>query len=313
MAMILEKKDLGMQLDNLPSVAVYMITYNHAFFIEEAVESIMIQNTNFEYKLFIGEDCSTDNTRAICLKLKERYPDKIELILNEKNLGAVSNAIQVFKACFESKAKYIALLEGDDYWTDPLKLQKQVDFLEANPDYVICAHVAEEKNEMTKFNNVFPHIKLNTTKNIEDYIINNLTATCSLMFKAEYLNPLPIWYKDIHFGDWGLALLLFYRSNKKLMILKDCMGVYRVNSGSVHGSLKSDNLSLIKAYKMHLDFINFINEKLFLKGKFKPSVIKKKINTHAILADLYKKESIIGYCKHSMIKYLLIRFGNRLS
>ncbi|MBF4507144.1 glycosyltransferase [Flavobacterium sp. JLP] len=294
-------------------VTVWMVAYKHENFIEQAIESVMMQRTNFKYQLFIGEDNSPDETRRICEKIQIKYKDKIKLFLHEKNIGATANGIFMYNKCFESKAKYIALLEGDDYWTDPLKLQKQVDFLEANPDYVICAHVAEEKNEMTKLNNVFPHIKLNTTKNIEDYIINNLTATCSLMFKAEYLNPLPIWYKDIHFGDWGLALLLFYRSNKKLMILKDCMGVYRVNSGSVHGSLKSDNLSLIKAYKMHLDFINFINEKLFLKGKFKPSVIKKKINTHAILADLYKKESIIGYCKHSMIKYLLIRFGNRLS
>ena len=100
----------------------------------------MLQKTNFDFKLFIGEDSSTDSTRKICKQIKEKYPDKIELLLNEKNVGPNKNAKQIFKKSFDSGAKYIAICEGDDYWTDPLKLQKQVDFLEANPDYVLCFH-----------------------------------------------------------------------------------------------------------------------------------------------------------------------------
>lgn len=119
-----------------------MVAYNHGDFIEKAIESIMMQNSNFNYKLFIGEDNSTDKTRVICQSLKEKYPNKIELILHEKNIGSNPNGIFMYQKCLESGAKYIALCEGDDYWTDPYKLQKQVDFLEANPEYILSFHDA---------------------------------------------------------------------------------------------------------------------------------------------------------------------------
>eukprot|EP01136_Pigoraptor_vietnamica_P036997 Opistho-1_new@104331 len=140
--------DLENQVSDMPfgmkaskiSIAIWMVTYNHENYIAQAIESVMMQQTNFTYQLFIGEDCSTDKTRAICVSLKEKYPDKIELILQKENIGANKNALQVYHACFQSGAKHIAMLEGDDYWTDPLKLQKQMDWLEGNPDYVLCFH-----------------------------------------------------------------------------------------------------------------------------------------------------------------------------
>jgi len=124
-------------------LAVYMITYNHENYIAQAIESVLMQKAEFNFKLFIGEDFSTDSTRTICLDYKNKYPDKIELLLQEKNIGPQQNAQTVYKACFDSGAKYIAMLEGDDYWTDPYKLQKQVDFLEANPEYSLCFHKAK--------------------------------------------------------------------------------------------------------------------------------------------------------------------------
>lgn len=311
MEMILEKKVLDMQLNNTPFIAIYMITYNHELFIEEAVESVMNQSTNFESKLFIGEDCSTDNTREICLRLKEKYPNKIELFLNEKNIGANLNARQIFKACLESEAKYIAILEGDDFWTDPLKLQKQVNFLENNPDYSMCTHVANEVNEISNTEYLFPNINENTTKIIQDYISNNLTATCSLLFRAEYLKPIPRWLNEIKFGDWGLMLFVFHRSNKKMMILKDCMSVYRVHFGGIHGSLKEDNQSLVKAYKMHLEFIEIVNDKLFLKKEFSKEIFKKKINVYLIIANLYKKHNLLDYFKFRL-EYFLLKLKHKI-
>ena len=123
-----------------PFVIVWMVTYNHEKFIEQAIESVLAQKTNFSYKLYIGEDFSTDNTRALCQKLKNTNPEKIELFLNKKNIGATANGVQMYQKCFESNSKYIALLEGDDYWTDPYKLQKQVDFLEKNESYSLSFH-----------------------------------------------------------------------------------------------------------------------------------------------------------------------------
>jgi glycosyltransferase involved in cell wall biosynthesis len=288
-------------------VSVVIITYAHEKFIAEAVNSVLMQKCDFEIELIIANDCSPDKTDDVIQNILESHPQAswVKYIKHTKNLGMMANFIFAVQEC---QGKYIALCEGDDYWTDPLKLQKQVDFLEANSDYVMCTHATEEKNEIMNTSAIFPNIKENTTKYIEDYILNNLTATCSLMFKAEYLLPIPEWFEKIKFGDLGLILILFYRSNKKMIVLKDCMGVYRINSGSIHGSLKKNNTSLIKAYKMHLDFINTIDNELFLKNKFEKFVIKKKINTHAILANLYKNDNAINHYKHLIHKFLLTRF-----
>ena len=121
-------------------VSIWMITYNHENYIREAIDSVLMQETDFEYEIVIGEDCSTDNTRAILLEYKEQFPDKFKLLLHEENLGIVDNMLTTFKAC---SGKYVAMLEGDDAWTDPTKLQKQVDFLETHPEYVVTYHNIE--------------------------------------------------------------------------------------------------------------------------------------------------------------------------
>ena len=133
-------------------VAVYMITYNHEKYILQSVESIIEQRTNFRYKLFIGDDNSLDGTSVILASLKDKYPYKIDYTLNTTNLGASKNAINIFYRCFNSGAKYIGMCEGDDYWADRYKLQKQIDFLEANDDYAICFHRVYElaKDEKQK-------------------------------------------------------------------------------------------------------------------------------------------------------------------
>ena len=109
-------------------VSVAMITYNHERFIAQAIESVLMQQTDFAVELVIGEDCSTDGTRAIVRDYGERYPERIRLLLPEHNLGMMPNFVATLKAC---RGQYVASVEGDDYWTDPHKLQKQVDFLES--------------------------------------------------------------------------------------------------------------------------------------------------------------------------------------
>lgn len=125
-------------IENNLLVAIWMVTYNHENYIEKAIESIMMQECDFSYKLYIGEDFSSDKTRQICKRLKTKYSNKIELVLNSENFGAVKNSFEIFNRCKKSNAKYIAICEGDDYWTDPYKLQKQVNFLENNLDYSVC-------------------------------------------------------------------------------------------------------------------------------------------------------------------------------
>jgi glycosyltransferase involved in cell wall biosynthesis len=120
-----------------PKVSVAMITYNHVAFIQQAIDSILKQDTTFTFELIIGEDFSTDSTRKICEGYAEKFPEIIKLLPTEKNLGVTPNFIRTLKAC---NGKYIATCEGDDYWTDSLKLQKQSDFLDKNSNYAACFH-----------------------------------------------------------------------------------------------------------------------------------------------------------------------------
>ena len=233
-------------------LVVWMVTYNHEAYIEQAIESVMMQETDFKYQLLIGEDCSTDGTRVICQKLKAKYPAKIELYLHENNRGANSNGVFMYEKCFQSDAKYIAICEGDDYWTDPLKLQKQVDFLEENGDYVLCAHSVkyfyEENNSYGK-----------DVHRSGDYTIKELTNNVpyqplSVLFRNKINLPFPNWFGEMSMnGDWAffLFLLQFGKSYK----MDEIMGVYRIHSGGIWSG-QPDN----KNYLL-LDSLNILKNK----------------------------------------------------
>lgn len=295
-----------------PFVIVWMVTYNHEKFIEQAIESVLAQKTNFSYKLYIGEDFSTDNTRALCQKLKNTNPEKIELFLNKKNIGATANGVQMYQKCFESNAKYIALLEGDDYWTDPNKLQKQVDFLEKNEEYVICGGIAKELHQDTGFLNQTTIINKNKIYSVQDYIYSNYAATCTLLFNSSYLNPMPEWFNNLSFGDWGLVLTILYRSKKKIIVLSDEMGVYRIHSFGVHSRLATNKKYLYKALLMHIDFIDFISKKLFRDNEFSVEVKSKKIRVYKEVSILSKENNYLNYLFYYM-KHIWYRGLLRIS
>ena len=134
-----------------PMVSVRITTYQHADFIRESIESVLMQETDFPVEILIGDDESTDGTREICIEYAEKHPERIRLMLHrrENNIhlhGGPTHLFQYAYNTFSLRGKYIAGLSGDDYWTDPLKLQKQVDFLESNPDYVASCHDARVVN-----------------------------------------------------------------------------------------------------------------------------------------------------------------------
>lgn len=118
-------------------VSVICVTYNHEKYIREALDSILMQQTDFDFEIRIGEDCSTDGTREILREYEKNYPNRFHMYYREKNLGATKNEYELF---MDAKGKYIAALELDDIWTDPLKLQKQFDFLEAHEKYIGVSH-----------------------------------------------------------------------------------------------------------------------------------------------------------------------------
>jgi glycosyltransferase involved in cell wall biosynthesis len=209
--------------------SVCMITYNHKEFIAQAIESVMMQQTDFDYELVIGEDCSTDGTREICLTYREKYPDKIRLFLHEKNLGMIRNYAETFSRC---TAQYVAVLDGDDYWTAPHKLQKQVDFLEAHPDYAICFSRTEalvEDESCDPFSMPSPE-RAKPTYTVEDLLEANMIANSSVMYRNGLVTGFPEWFFRLEISDWPLHILM--AQHGKIGYLDDAMVAYRVHATS---------------------------------------------------------------------------------
>ena len=125
-------------------VSVMMVTYNHEKYLEQAILSVLNQNVDFKYELLIGEDCSTDHTRKIAIRYHQLYPEIIRLTLHNKNVGALKNEADLRRKC---RGQYIAVLEGDDYWTNMDKLKSQVEFLDAHPKYIGVTHNVEVLDE----------------------------------------------------------------------------------------------------------------------------------------------------------------------
>ena len=224
-----------------PLVSVYMITYNHERFIAQAIEGVVMQKTEFPYELVIGEDCSTDNTRAIVESFARKYPDVIRFLPSEKNLGMYSNGNRTLKAC---RGKYIAVCEGDDYWVRPDKLAKQVDCLEKNPDIAVCFHNVLVQYEGGEFQ-PYPYYTGNTTanligihdvkppecSNVNRLLRGNFIQTPSVMMRHIFLNGMPGWLAGLALGDWPVFVLA--ARNGQIWYIDEIFAVYRVHSGGV--------------------------------------------------------------------------------
>jgi glycosyltransferase involved in cell wall biosynthesis len=239
-----------------PLVAVFMVTYNHEKYIGQAIESVITQETTFPFKLFIGDDCSSDQTAIIALKYQEENKEFIEIIFNKQNIGALRNAKKILMACSDSGAKYIAMLEGDDYWTDPLKLQKQVDFLDANPDYSCCFHdtFLKKDEELTAWR-IYDKQEFSI---LDTFSPIALFHTSSILFKREAFY-IPKWYLKIVSGD--MAIMSIVASNGKLKRIPEFMSVYRKNSGGLTETSKViDNY-----HKNRIELMTFINKEFKYK------------------------------------------------
>lgn len=223
-------------MGNEMMVSVCMITYNHVLFIRQAVEGVMCQQVDFDIELIIGEDCSTDNTREICRELQQKYPGRIKLLLPEHNLGVGGNLIATLNA---ARGKYIALCEGDDFWTDPLKLQKQVCFLEANPTVgLVHSNVVYVDNFSQE---IEPEpFYLNMQKRIQngciffDYLSSRrgYILTVSVLFRRHLLdmNNLP-WFIYDHwiFAEIARKSEVSYFPDKLVAYRRHNMGITNTN------------------------------------------------------------------------------------
>ena len=188
-----------------PLVSVCTITYNHEAYLRQAIESVLAQQTSFDFELVIGEDCSTDQTREIALEYQKAHPDVVRVLRNTARLGAMKNFEHTLAAC---RSKYVAFLDGDDFWTSPQKLQRQVDVLEAHRDISVVFHpvhiVPEPEPGQAR---VFPRWVMPQRTSIRDVLRGIYMHTSSLMVRNPHFDRMPSWYHEMYMSDWPLVVL----------------------------------------------------------------------------------------------------------
>lgn len=230
--------------ETIPLVSVCLVVYNQKPYIAQCIDSILKQKTTFPFELIIGEDDSTDGTREICIKYAKEHPDRIRLFLRKEKdkiwidgyKSGRHNFIQNLKS---AKGKYIALLDGDDYWTDPLKLQKQVDLLE-NSDAIVGSYSdtyikKADKDELEAWRNDLPD-----DMTLKDTIaIYSPFHSSSFFFRRDLLKKFPEWFSSVQSGDMFLfAYLALYG---KLAKADTTATVYRKHDSGVTNSSNHNN------------------------------------------------------------------------
>lgn len=274
-------------------VSVEMITFRHELYIRQAIEGVLMQETNFNFELVIADDCSPDSTSEIVESIIKNHPkgDKIKYFRHKENIGMQPNGMFAYNQCH---GKYIALCEGDDYWTDPLKLQKQVDFLENNLEYVLCFHQVDilkldgeiVEDFITKVPDDYETIEALAT-------FGNYIHTPSVVFR-NVIKEFSFEFELSPIGDYFFYIML--AEHGKLKYLKEKMAVYRFGSGiySKLGDTQKNKkwyrtLILILSYSKNDTVKSIIFNKIFkslnlndtieIKEKTKPSLKKRFIKS----------------------------------
>lgn len=253
-----------------PLVSVLVLAYNHEQFISQAIDSLVCQQTNFPYEIVIGEDCSLDSTRNVCLKYQKKYPDKIKILLQNKNKGLIGNFCDTLRTC---RGKYIAECAGDDFWGDCHKLQKHVDYMEQNEDVMVTYHNATTINEKSQIIG-YDYLSENRKKNfsIEElqrgvWIIPQTMCFRSIVVPEllENINN-KVYNEDIFqislFGLYGRGVFLGNIDNS----------LYRMTEQSIW-SLKS-----------------IIHKSLMASGTFGELCLYYKRKNNIVLSDYYREK-----------------------
>jgi glycosyltransferase involved in cell wall biosynthesis len=259
----------------IPLVSVSVITYQHADFIEECLQGILMQKTDFPFEIIVGEDQSTDGTREICKTYAEKYPDNIRLFLRDRNTSGIfdeeGNRIGGFNGKWNRKSargKYIAICDGDDYWTDPQKLNKQVKFLESFNEFVGIATDYATVNESNKLVHKKGALKKDKHLIGSIYTTNSFPKTSTVMYRNIKLNKsLNISNLPVKNGD---VILYYYMIQfGKFALLNEVCCHYRLHMGSVYSSNNLYNkysqtfktIESIRPYKLRNGVQNLIEEK----------------------------------------------------
>jgi glycosyltransferase involved in cell wall biosynthesis len=216
-------------MPNRCKLSVHIVTYNHARFIRQTLDSALRQRLSCEHEILVGDDCSTDGTTEILKEYQLRHPDRIKPVFREKNLGPGPNAVDLLKKCC---GEYVAFLEGDDYWTDSEKIRLQLEYLDQHPQCTLVHHAVEQISwpsgerlgelPLRQFRMQRPDPRM--------LAMTNYIQTCSVMFRRSALPPLDEKYVQLRIGDWPLFVLL--TQNGWVGYIDRTMAHYRIHSSN---------------------------------------------------------------------------------
>jgi glycosyltransferase involved in cell wall biosynthesis len=241
-----------------PLVSIRCITYNHEKFITDAIEGFLMQKTDFSVEILIHDDASTDHTADIIRKYQEKYPHLIRAVFQSENQyqqGKKPSRI-LQNMC---RGKYSALCEGDDFWIDPSKLQKQVNFLEANPEFTLCAHDINIVDENGAFlqrgsENYLDRFNQEHVYDFDDIALGRFFYTCSMVIRNEPVYPLPEWTQQVYGGDYTTQLLA--ASKGRIKYFEDVMGCFRMVPTGLSATTDGTPQQIIKRYQQQKLFLN---------------------------------------------------------
>jgi glycosyltransferase involved in cell wall biosynthesis len=216
-----------------PKVSVHMPAYNHEAYLAEAIESVLSQKTDFSYELVIGEDCSTDDTRAVARDYARRYPEHIVLLEHPHNLGIWENDQSIIRAC---RGKYIAWLEGDDYWCSDSKLQRQVDLLDSHPDMSACFHragsVSDKPLPVTWRNGPADSKAIYTLDDLLEQ--GHFVPSCTAVFRGALARPAMIWTDQTDFLE--VTYFAHFAKHGVIGFFDEELAMFRYHDRGVYGT-----------------------------------------------------------------------------
>jgi glycosyltransferase involved in cell wall biosynthesis len=259
--MCMKQKIMESITTDQPLVSVCVVTYNDRDYIAQCMESLLIQKTTFKVEFLIHDDASTDGTTEIIKKYEREHPDKFNNVYQEENQFLKQNTLVniLFK---NAKGKYIALCHGDDYWTDPAKLQKQIDFLEVNPGFSMCFHnvmIKEEYTDMSlrKGDRLFNPVMKKDVFEFSDVVDGWLANTSSIVFRSSCINTFPDWFNKCMSGE--IVIIAFNAAMGNIKYLNFVGSVYRMNDNGVsknyHGRyLIEGRLFFLNSLNTHFNF-----------------------------------------------------------
>jgi glycosyltransferase involved in cell wall biosynthesis len=274
-----------------------MITYNHEPYIAEAIESVLSQQFAPPYELVIGEDCSTDRTGEIVRSYGRAHPDRIRVLPSERNLGVMPNWVRTLNAC---RGEYIALLDGDDAWTSPGKLEKQIALLDRSPDLAQSCHVCLEVYEDGRRPaHEWPARNKRPRYGLADLVRGPICNSSSLVLRRQVVDALPDWFVDAPVGDWTIQVLSALHGD--VGFIDEVMSKHRNHAGGVYAGEESPRQfeKLLKTRRMFAPLLPTGFEAALREGDFHTHY--RKSRAHERLGELAEAARCLAYCRENLM------------